>query len=122
MVWVDDSVLLVVGVGVGHDDDGGSGLDLVVLKEVLLLLSELHVLAEETQVLLAEAGMCIVKFLLDQQFLELAGAQPGEELKLELPPIEDLILETHLYFLHLALRLSLHIPWQRFHPIITMIA
>ena len=66
--------------------------------------------------------MCIVEFLLDQQFFELASAQPGEELKLELPPIEDLILETHLYFLHLALRLSLHIPWQRFHPIITMIA
>lgn len=122
LVGVDDSVLLVVGVGVGHDDDGGAGLDLVVLEEILLFLGELHVLAEEPQVLLVEVRVLVVELFLNEQLLELARADPGEELELELPPVEDLVLEAHLYLLHLPLRLRLHVPWHRVHPIITMIA
>lgn len=111
-----------MGVGVGHDDDGGAGLDLVVLEEILFLFGELHVLAEEPQVLLVQVRVLVVEFFLDEQLLELARADPGEELELELPPVEDLVLEAHLYLLHLPLRLRPHVPWQRVHPIITMIA
>jgi hypothetical protein len=46
LVGIDDSVLQVVGVGVGHDDDGGSSIDLIEIEEASLLLGQFHILAE----------------------------------------------------------------------------
>jgi hypothetical protein len=90
LVRVDDSVLFVVGVGVGHDDDGGAGLDLVVLEEIFLLFGELHVLAEEPQVLLVQVRVLVVDFFLDQQFLELAVRIQGKNLSLNFRPLKIL--------------------------------
>jgi hypothetical protein len=69
LIRIDDSIFEIVGVRVLHDDDGAARLDLIEVKEALVLLAELDVLEEESNVVLGEVSMLIIEFLFDKKLL-----------------------------------------------------
>lgn len=119
LIGIDDTILDVMGIGVGHNDHSGSTFDLIKFKEVALFFSKFHILAEKANVVFGEVSVFVIELFLDKLFFEFACADPGEKLQPELPAVEDLILEGHLNLLHLLIGRGAIVPWPRIHPIIT---
>lgn len=69
-----------MGVSVGHNDDGGSSIDLVKIEEASLFFSEFHIFTEESEITFSEVCMFIIEFLLNEYLLKFCCTDPGEKL------------------------------------------